>query len=370
MAHAFLAPSGAHITFKCAASALRSMQVNARIDLLSQVGAEFYGLDKEATDRFEINLSPDQTAAEDGTIYHEVFEECVDNGITSPKDIQHIIDQRDDLSSGAKTDEFIHKKLVHCIQEQIHFLEDCDFFVVEKKVKIKGLPQFGHTDLVAGKDRVMYMRDLKTGRVDVHAEGNEQLMVYAVGILDEMGWDRFDTVEIKPLGLHWEADEWVVEVEDLLVFKNETMLPAFMNAYSINPTATPGDHCLYCDAKIHCKEWQEKFKALDNEYFKNNDIKECDSDELVKMFRMTKQADQLGKILNPELLQRAEGFNPPKNIAVVKGRRIQKWKDEAAAAKKIGDDKFYKKEAKSPSNFEPAQKEGLYTETFARGYLK
>lgn len=346
------------------------MQVEARLDLLSKVGPEFYGLSDEDAERFQANIDLSNDAADDGTIYHEVFEECINERISEYRDILAAIHGRTDLSSAASGDEFIHDKLIKCIQEQLEFLSTVDFFEIEKKVIVKGLPQFGHTDLVATVGRTMHMRDLKTGRIDVEAVDNDQLKVYSVGILDELGWDNFDEVITQPLGLHWEAEPWTVSVDDLKTYKHDVMLPAFLDAYSINPTASAGDHCLYCPAKIHCKEWQEKFDGLDNEYFENNDIKECESDELVAMFKLTKQADNLKKMLSAELLQRAESFDPPEGVKPVKGRKIQKWIDEDAAAKKLGADKFYKKQARSPSDFTEATVTDLVKTTYARGYLK
>ena len=196
------------------------------------------------------------------------------------------------------------------------------------------------------------------------------MMIYAVGLLDELGWGKFDEVSIEPLGLQWTAEPWVVSVEDLKTFKQDVMLPAFIEAYSINPKATAGDHCIYCSAKIHCKEWQKKFKGLDNEYFKNNDIAEADNDKLVEMFKLTKQADNLKKnYLSIELMQRAEGFNPPKGLSLVKGRKLEKWKDEKKAKKKLGK-KFYEKTPRKLSSFKPDDKKGLITTTYARGHLK
>ena len=121
--------------------------------------------------------------------------------------------------------------------------EQTDWYVIEKRIKVKGLSQFGTVDLIAGNPdkRELYVRDLKTGYGEVSADENYQLMTYAVGLLDEVdaegvsNWDKYDNVNLHIIGVRWASNDWDITSEDLRKFKLEVMLPAFMKAYSPNP---------------------------------------------------------------------------------------------------------------------------------------
>lgn len=368
MAHAFLAPSSFARTIKCPASALRAMQVEARIDLISMIGPEFYGLKEgEESERFVANILPDTNAADEGTARHQVFEEAISNAMSEYRDILPLIEGNDLISESGKADKYINDKLITCIQEQVEFLEDAEWVSIEHKVQVKGLPQFGHVDLAAYKERTLYIKDLKTGRVDVQAENNAQLTVYAVGLVDELGWDKFDDVQLEILGLNFESSIWAIDIDDLRTYKDEVMLPTFMKAYSINPPAEAGEHCMYCPAKIHCKEWQEKFDGARNEYI-DADLSDFDNDDLVSLRSKIKDSKNALDQINRVLMERAQGFNPP-NVTLVKGKTITNWKDPDAVEKKLKG-KAFKKVLREPKEFEPDEIEGLTTTKYGRGWIR
>lgn len=371
MAHAFLAPSSFSRTIKCPASAIRAMQVEARIELIAGMGAEFYGLATgEETERFEINMTPDQSAASDGTARHDIFEGAINNVLTEYRDILPLVEGHSDLSDAAKRDKYINDQLIACIQRQLEFLEDAEWVSVEHKVKVNGLPQFGHVDLAAHKNRTLYIKDLKTGRVEVSAEDNDQLRPYAVGICDELGWDKFDSVEVEILGLHFPDSTWVIPIDELREYKDNVMHPTFMEAYKINPRAEAGEHCLYCPAKLHCREWQEEFNGVANEYFDLDaaGLEELDNDELLKIRSTLKVGKNALDIVNRILMERVQGFNPPK-VTLVKGKKITKWVDEEAVKKKFKKEAF-KQVLREPKEFAAEEVADLTKITYGRGWIR
>ena len=133
----------------------------------------------------------------------------------------------------------------------------------EEKVQI-GSPFFklapevlwGTADVVLAVGRELVVGDLKTGHVDVVVEKNPQLMLYALGVCEEMGW-MFDTIRLviwqKKCG---DPKEWVISKDDLLAW-GEEMRPRI--AATQEPTApyVPSDEgCRYCPAAGVCRALQ------------------------------------------------------------------------------------------------------------------
>lgn len=342
--HAFLSPSFAHIGYKCPAAALRSFQVKQRAELLREIAVEYYGLTvPDEVLRLEKILEEDTESADEGTALHEIFEDAMNGVLKKQSDVIDAIKSHPKITSDTKDDAFIHSRLCQCIKEQRAFIKTCDWFEVEKRIKVRGLPQHGTIDLIAGnfKKKTLYARDLKTGYNEVDPKENEQLMTYAVGLLDEIGsdgmsgWDRYNKVEIVILGVRWETKPWTVSTYDLKKFKQEVMYPAFMNAYSITPEAIPGDHCRYCVGKIHCKPWQDKFNGAANQTYSDDDVEDMPTERLVELWKLCKQAETLMKQqLGPEIMQRFDGFDVPQGVKRVSGNKIVKYKvDESEVVK-------------------------------------
>lgn len=329
--HAFLSPSSTPISYECAAAPLRQFQQRNRIELLREIGTEFYGLTEVSSkDRLNKVLEDDTTMADEGTAFHTVFEVAVRDRITDKAKLVEMIHDQNDITDNTKDDIYIIDTFCQRVIETIEATEDCSWISLEHKVKVIGLPQFGFVDIPYHfDDRILHIEDLKTGYNPVQAENNKQLMTYAVGILDELGWDKFDKVVIKIIGVRWASNEWEISIKDLKKFKTEVMLPSFIAAYAINPKATAGDHCQYCSAKISCKAWQEKFEGTANEFFEVTDFTNHKNDKLVSLYKLCKQAENLLKFtLSQELLQRFEGFDIPMGVTRVSGRKMESWSDD------------------------------------------
>jgi hypothetical protein len=149
--------------------------------------------------------------------------------------------------------------------------------LVEKKLAIfrDSIPdQFGTSDAIISKEarRQLQVRDLKYGRgVQVFAEENEQLMLYALGALDEYDplGELFDEVLVaihQPRLDH--LDEWVVSVDRLREFEQEA-IAAGKRALSIvsipkggTVFLTPGNkQCTFCKAKGDCAALRDSVLA-------------------------------------------------------------------------------------------------------------
>lgn len=140
-------------------------------------------------------------------------------------------------------------------------------------VKGKALDCFGTSDVVIiePEARRLHVRDLKYGRgVQVFAEENEQLMLYALGALDEFGL-LYDIDEVV-LAIHQprlnHTDEWVCSVDDLRAFEQRALAAARTAVAIVEPGPrskvflTPGEsQCRFCKAKGVCPALRDEVIA-------------------------------------------------------------------------------------------------------------
>ena len=346
--HAYMSPSMFKTVKHCPASALRQFQVNQLDDLIYQAAPVFYGLSVEDMERWELICNDPQSLkySEDGTKLHTVMEECLDEGVHLVEDVTHKV-KLAETSQKLHEDAFIMSRLSECIAEQLEHLESAEQVGIEFKVNVAGLPQFGTIDLMWVYNRTLYVRDLKTGRVDVESEQNDQLMNYAVGILDSYGWDNIDNVKFKILGLHFTAEEWECDIDTIRTYRDEVMFPAFLKAYQINPEVKTGDHCLYCTGKRICQEWQEEFTES-MVAVEDATVSQLSTDEQVSLFKLCKQAYNLEKDLKKELLIAFEGFEEPQGVTRVAGRKTEAWTDDAEEKLKAHKKVIYEQKMKKP----------------------
>lgn len=135
------------------------------------------------------------------------------------------------------------------------------------------LETFGTSDCVVIEPEIrrLSVGDLKYGRgVQVYAERNVQLMLYALGALDEFGllYD-FDTVRLmifQPRLDHF--DEWECSVEELRKFEKEAYYAgrdalALVDQPDKAPRyLQPGDkQCKFCEAKGDCPALRDQVLA-------------------------------------------------------------------------------------------------------------
>lgn len=144
---------------------------------------------------------------------------------------------------------------------------------VEQRLLIFGgaIPdQFGTSDVVIVFDTELVIVDLKYGRgVQVFAENNPQMMLYALGALDE--FDPLGDIETVRMVIHQprlnHVDEWTCSVTDLRAFEQEAIAAGKL-ALSIKSLhggqvlLNPGEkQCQFCKAKGDCPALRDKVLA-------------------------------------------------------------------------------------------------------------
>lgn len=351
-AHARLSPSSAHRWMRCSGS----------LALESQF--------------------PDTTSeyAEEGTAAHEVAALCLEGQQYADAFVGRL------MSNGVECTGDMAENVQKYVDTVVQYAEG-HTLLVEQRVDFSnyiGVPgSFGTSDAVILAGDELQVHDLKYGRgVVVDAEENEQLMLYALGALNEFGmlgdFKRVRCVIHQPrLGA---VSEWDCTVEELLEFAEEARVAA---AKAVNPPfkvlweegplqrideLTPGDkQCRFCKAKATCPALAEKVQEeigasfdvipdLDTKYaaLVYND------DNLSQKMKATDLIEQWCKAVRAEVERRLLAGEKVDGYKLVEGKRgARQWASEADAEAKLKAMRLRTEQMYSMKVISPTQAEKL-----------
>jgi hypothetical protein len=254
--HARFAPSSAHRIYDCPASLLLNEQEPDR---------EIY-------------------EAAEGTVAHHVAEICASKK-RDPEEFLGMTFDSGDLD--ADYDEELHSSKGFAITVDDEMVQGVGEYLdrimglpgdhfVEQRVNISPwcpIPdQFGTCDHAAAQHRKLVITDLKYGRVQVDAPQNKQLVMYALGFINEWDWlYDFDEVVIRiaqPRLDHF--DVWITSKTELLAI-GEKIKQRFAMALKPNPPFGPSEKaCRFCKVNFKCRAnhdflYHERIMLLDDD---------------------------------------------------------------------------------------------------------
>lgn len=367
-AHAYISPSNLHKYLHCPASPGREFLVSRRVEFLAAMGND--------NPAVRAIFEKDDEAANDGTFCHELYEKYCKMfesklEIEEGRLYEYLSKEIEEYASRKLADDvdFINK-FAKVIFETRRMLDNASWFLQEQTAVLKKYAMWGTVDLVFQSGNTLHVWDLKTGRQEVKAEGNEQLLAYALGLLDALGWKGIVELQLVIVGIRFPLSVWNTSIESVLQFRNDVLEPGLYAAHALGAKGKPGACCMYCNAKLWCKEFNDlvTFTRGKGEFIEGEEeFKELDNATLVDRFLLSKQIERFQNDAKNEIALRYEGFGNMEEETRVKYIRptaITEFKDEEKAADVLedylGEDgakPFVKRKAVNPTRLK-----GLLTE--------
>lgn len=216
---------------------------------------------------------------------------------------------------------------------------------------------WGTADVVMIGIDTVHIIDLKYGKgVEVYANHNPQMMLYALGVLDKYG-DLFDFETVKMSIIQPRLNNYPSTFEmkrtELLEWAEEVLKPAAELAVKGEGNRACGDWCRWCCNNGNCAKQLEEFEALP-----------VDTDPNHLTDAQITHALELGEMLNNWLdairsltLQRCLDGKALDGWKAVEGRSNRTWSDqqkafEAARLNGVPDEMLYERKPLSVAGLE------------------
>lgn len=281
---------------------------------------------------------PDTTSlyAEEGTLAHSVCESyarhsLLDAGYTvvsgSTDNHSHASDEMLDCAG-------LYVETILEIAEPLHN----PYIALEQRVDYsKWVPDgFGTADCIIIGDGTLTVIDYKHGRgVQVEAEGNPQLMLYALGALEryqtlyEIGTVRWGIVQPRNGGVSFSDP---LPVGTIIAWADTTVRPAAALAMTKDAPFRPGDWCRFCKARGFCRTRSDHNLSLEG--FEKKPAKLLTPEEMGAILLRGKDLLKWYSDVEDEALSRLLTGGKVPGWKAVEGRAIRAWSDAEAAFKR------------------------------------
>ena len=206
---------------------------------------------------------------------------------------------------------------------------------------------FGTGDCIIIADKTLHIIDLKYGQgILVEAEGNPQMMLYALGALRL--FDSLYDIETVSMTIYQPRREnvstWSIPVDALMEWTENTLKPKAELAFKGEGEFQPGSWCTFCKAAVKCRARAEAKLQLAQYEFAMPPLltDEEIEDILVRLDDLTKWANEIQAYAQNAAINHGKNW---RGFKLVESRTNRKYTDEEAvaqAAKDAGYHDIYK----------------------------
>lgn len=296
--------------------------------------------------RMTENLEDTQSVyAAEGTLAHELAELQLRYQLklitkaTYNKELKKI--KADELYSEEMPDEvekytgYVFEKLT---EVQSH-TPDALIFLEQKLDFSKYVPEgFGTGDCIIIADGTLEVMDLKYGKgVEVFAEENPQMMLYALGAIEEYGF-IYDIDKVRMTIAQPRLDNfstWEISVDDLEAWANGELTQKAKEAWDGTGSCNAGDWCKFCKVKATCKARADAALAVALQH-EAQDPNLLSVDEIAEILHMAEEIQAWAKDVQDYALEQARDNGVKfKGWKLVEGRSNRKYTDEGEVATKL-----------------------------------
>ena len=220
--------------------------------------------------------------------------------------------------------------------------KDPEILIEQRLDFSKWVPEgFGTGDCVIVADSELHVIDYKHGLgVLVSAEGNSQMMCYALGAL-ELFDGIYDIQTVKMTIFQPRRDNvstYEISKEELLKWGNEVLAPTAQLAFNGEGEFHAGEHCQFCKVKATCrKRAEENFKLAQYDFEMPINLNDT---EIAAILLQVDELVSWANDIKEYALQQALSGTEYTGFKVVEGRSTRKYTDEDAVAFIVKDHGF------------------------------
>lgn len=296
--------------------------------------------------RLEQEFADQETeAAAEGTAAHALAEHKLRKALKMRT--KKPISKYDSDEMDAYTDGYVE----FVLEQMAEAKKDCKdpLILVEQKLDFSCfVPDgFGTGDCIIIADKTLHIIDLKYGQgILVEAEGNPQMMLYALGALRL--FDSLYDIETVSMTIYQPRREnvstWSILVEALMEWTENTLKPKAELAFKGEGEFQPGSWCTFCKAAVKCRARAEAKLQLAQYEFAMPPLltDEEIEDILVRLDDLTKWANEIQAYAQSAAINHGKSW---RGFKLVESRTNRKYTDEEAvaqAAKNAGYHDIYK----------------------------
>lgn len=323
--HAKFSPSGAHRWMACPGSLIASLGVEDKTSYYAAEGTCAHDLAERALKEGEdigrfmgetIEVDGfDITVTDDMLDYVQVY-------------IDYVEEQRShEIVQAAGIEDTVYVRKVH---DDVHGTADAWVYF-------------------NGDTKVVEMIDLKFGRGEmVSPERNPQLMIYGLGVVEELV-ERFEITDemeidfvrltiIQPRAKDGDTiKSWTVSMEDLRDWREQELAEAVKAASVIDAPRVAGDkQCKWCPLKATCPALRGHVNEVAQMEFTEGHrvlphVNDLPMDRLVLILQNRKLIEEWLSEVEGHALSLLQGGHKVPGYKLVEGRTQRKWKDPEAA---------------------------------------
>lgn len=289
--------------------------------------------------RMTENLEDTQSVyAAEGTLAHELgelelrYQLKLITKATYNRNLKKI--KANELYSEEMPDE-VEKYTIHVFEKlteaQSH-TPDALIFLEQRLDFSKYVPEgFGTGDCIIIADGTLEIIDLKYGKgVEVSAENNPQMMLYALGALEEYSFIYdIDNVRMTIAQPRLENfSTWEVSVEDLVYWAEWQLAEKAKEAWDGSGTCNAGEWCKFCKVKATCKARAKAALAISEQY-QEQDPNLLSAEEIAEILHKAEEIQAWAKDVQEHALEQARDHGIKyTGWKLVEGRSVRKYADE------------------------------------------